>query len=298
MSRIVIIRPSALGDTLLLAPALRELNNSNEIKLIGRFPGIEFLKPFLSHCIDYEGGGWHTIFSEKPNCEKIPTVASDIVISFLTDPNGIAQRGLQGCFENIPIQAFPPFPKKGENIHTALYLASCLKNSGLSLDPKKAFEDAVKKPLFMDQGQPIRKKNIVIHPGSGSKTKNYPSDFWLELIKGLDRTLVNNLTVLAGPAELSWQNDLINNVEACGINIIKSPSAEGLLSMFKKTYLYIGLDSGVTHLAAMSGVRTIALFKSSSIDQWAPLGPKVTIFQNVKSPNIIHEALKKFEQHL
>lgn len=298
MSHILIIRPSALGDTLLLGPALRELTNSEEITLIGRFPGIEFLKPFLSHCIDYEGGGWHTIFSEKPNCEKIPTVASDIVISFLTDPNGTAQRGLQGCFENVPIQSFPPFPKKGENIHTALYLASCLKNSGLSLDPKKAFEDAVKKPLFMDQGQPIRKKNIVIHPGSGSKTKNYPSNFWLELINGIGHNLIKNLTILAGPAELFWQADLINNLEARGINIAKPLSAEGLLSIFQKTYLYIGLDSGITHLAAMCGVHTIALFKSSSVNQWAPIGPNVTIFQKIKSPRIINRAIKKFEQHL
>jgi heptosyltransferase III len=293
MPRIVIIRPSALGDTLLLAPALRELRHCDEITLIGRLPGVEFLKPFLSNFIDYEAGGWHTIFTERPHCEKIHNVASDKIISFLTDPNGIAQRGLEACFPNVPILTFLPFPKKEERMHTALYLASSLKNSGLSLNPKKAVEDAVKKPIFMEQNRSLDPKNMVIHPGSGSKTKNYPSDFWLELINGLGRKLIKNLTILAGPAELSWQNDLINNLEARGITIAKPLNRKGLLSIFQKTYLYIGLDSGITHLAAMCGVHTIALFKSSSVNQWAPLGPRVTIFQNIKSPEIIHEAIKR-----
>lgn len=298
MSRIVIIRPSALGDTLLLAPALRELSNSNEITLIGRLPGVEFLKPFLTNFIDYEATGWHSIFSETPHCEKIHNIAPDKIISFLTDPDRTAQKGLQACFPNVPISPFLPFPKKEENIHTALYLASCLRDSGLSLSPKKAVENAVKNPLFMKQNRPVDQKNLIIHPGSGSKTKNYPSNFWLELINGIGHDLIKSLTILAGPAELFWQADLINNLEARGINIAKPLSAEGLLSIFQKTYLYIGLDSGITHLAAMCGVHTIALFKAGSVNQWAPLGPNVMIFQKIKSPEIINGAIKKFQKQI
>ena len=293
MSNILIIRPSALGDTLLLGPALRQLRDSEEITLAGRIPGIDFLKPFLKNYIDYEGGGWHTIFSERPDCEKIPPVKSEMVISFLTDPYGAAQRGLQTCFKTIPVFSFPPFPHKNKNIHTALYLALCLKKSGLPVNPQKAVESAIKTPLFTEQNQSKPAKNLIIHPGSGSKKKNYPSDFWLALIKGLNPARLNNLTILLGPAELSWQKDLIKKLSYQGLNIVKSPDKEGLLSIFKNASLYIGHDSGITHLAAMTGVHTIALFKNSCANQWSPVGPYVTLFNNVISPETICKVIEE-----
>ncbi len=43
--------------------------------------------------------------------------------------------------------------------------------------------------------------------------------------------------------------------------------------------LYIGNDSGVSHLAAAVGCRTVALFGPSDERQWAPRGPRVTILR-------------------
>ena len=50
-----------------------------------------------------------------------------------------------------------------------------------------------------------------------------------------------------------------------------------MLSILGNTSLYIGHDSGVTHLAAMLGTNTIAIFKDSSVEQWCPLGPSLKI---------------------
>jgi ADP-heptose:LPS heptosyltransferase len=41
--------------------------------------------------------------------------------------------------------------------------------------------------------------------------------------------------------------------------------------------LYIGNDSGVTHLAAALGVPTIAIFGATSPGTWAPRGENVTV---------------------
>jgi ADP-heptose:LPS heptosyltransferase len=38
---------------------------------------------------------------------------------------------------------------------------------------------------------------------------------------------------------------------------------------------FVGNDSGVTHLAAASGARTLALFGPTDPAQWAPVGPAV-----------------------
>jgi len=64
------------------------------------------------------------------------------------------------------------------------------------------------------------------------------------------------------------------------------------LSIFRKVSLYIGHDSGITHLAAMTGVHTIALFKNSCATQWSPIGPYVTLFNNLKSPETIYKIIE------
>jgi ADP-heptose:LPS heptosyltransferase len=43
--------------------------------------------------------------------------------------------------------------------------------------------------------------------------------------------------------------------------------------------LFVGQDSGVTHLAGLMGVRTVALFGPTDPARWAPSGPKVTVLQ-------------------
>jgi heptosyltransferase III len=43
--------------------------------------------------------------------------------------------------------------------------------------------------------------------------------------------------------------------------------------------LYIGNDSGITHLAAATGVPTLALFGPTSPQIWAPRNPNTTVIQ-------------------
>jgi len=58
------------------------------------------------------------------------------------------------------------------------------------------------------------------------------------------------------------------------------PEKEELMSILARGSVYIGHDSGVTHLAAMMGIHVIALFKHTSVEQWRPLGPNVRFFKN------------------
>jgi ADP-heptose:LPS heptosyltransferase len=46
-------------------------------------------------------------------------------------------------------------------------------------------------------------------------------------------------------------------------------------ALLARAALYVGNDSGVTHLAAAWGAPTLALFGPTDPAQWAPLGPRV-----------------------
>jgi len=58
------------------------------------------------------------------------------------------------------------------------------------------------------------------------------------------------------------------------------PEKDKLIGILRQAALYIGHDSGITHLAAMLGAPTVALFKGSNADQWSPLGPDVRVIQD------------------
>ena len=55
---------------------------------------------------------------------------------------------------------------------------------------------------------------------------------------------------------------------------------------------YIGNDSGITHLAATLGLRTVALFKNTDPGIWAPLGEHVEVLnQSGLSPEQVIDQL-------
>ena len=54
--------------------------------------------------------------------------------------------------------------------------------------------------------------------------------------------------------------------------------------------LYIGNDSGITHLAAAVGVPTIAIFMTTDPRVWAPRGDHVTILENPSVDDVLAAA--------
>jgi len=274
---ILVIRPSALGDTLLLAPAFYQLGHEVELTFVGRRPGIDFLEPLTARCLDYEKGGWHTLFSQKPFCSDLPGFDIERAVCFLTDPDGDATKGLRACFQDIPVHCFPPFPSRQDTIHVALYLAQCLNASGLPVNPERAIEEAKRTALLNGNNQGKSAPMVVFHPGSGSEKKNYPLEFWFDLVQDISVGIVHKKIVLLGPAEQGLYEE--SEKERWGINteIFFCPRNEELRSLIKGASLYIGHDSGITHLSALLGTPTIALFRNSHREQWAPLGPEVTV---------------------
>jgi ADP-heptose:LPS heptosyltransferase len=50
-----------------------------------------------------------------------------------------------------------------------------------------------------------------------------------------------------------------------------------LATWIRSARLYVGNDSGITHLAAATGVPTLALFGPTAPGVWAPRGENVTV---------------------
>jgi hypothetical protein len=264
-----------------------------KITLLGRRPAIDFLRPLTKDCLDYEQGGWHRLFSTQPSCKDSSFPETDKVISFISDPSGTVSRGLESCLGAVPVHSFPPFPPDEEKTHVASYLASCLQMSGLPVSPEKAIEDATKKPLLGKERVQRSQGIIVFHPGSGSNKKNYPPDLWIDLIRNAGLSIATRCVLLLGPAEEGLRHFFTEEFSGEKVDIVYAPSVNELLALLRGTSLYVGHDSGVTHLSAMLGTPTVALFKSSDPSRWMPLGPEVTVIPPAECARYIYSKINE-----
>ena len=102
----------------------------------------------------------------------------------------------------------------------------------------------------------------VIHPFSGGVRKNWPLANFREVAARL-----SHVQWLAGPDE----------------SLDGSTHFDSLLDVAKRiggAKLYIGNDSGITHLAAAVGARVIAIFGPTDPRVWAPRGKNVHVLVN------------------
>ena len=298
---LLIIRPAALGDTLMLMPSLRALRQKVETTVVGRRPGIDFLAPYVHGVMDYGAQGWHTLFMDQEQMvSSFSLPSADLAVLFHADPDGSLATRLRTLLPGAPVKVFPGFPGADEEIHVARYLADCLETSGCPIEPEQAFEKALRSPLLrqanVGEGFIPSRHNaggrMVFHPGSGGRRKNHPPHFWLDFISHFNKSLPFPLTLLLGPAEEELLSFFRDRLQRTKTEILFCPEKEALASLLAQSRLYAGHDSGITHLAAMLGTPTLAFFKSTSAIQWRPLGPKVRIIEGEDcGPDMLEQAL-------
>ena len=133
------------------------------------------------------------------------------------------------------------------------------------------------KKLLKEIGLVSGKKPVVIQPGSGGKSKCWHLDNFLAVAKELDSEGIDVIFLL-GPAELDRFSDAtiknISSVARCLTNL----SLAQVLEILSCANGFIGNDSGITHLAAALGVRTLAVFGPTNSVVYKPIGSAVTVF--------------------
>ncbi|HEY5001503.1 MAG TPA: glycosyltransferase family 9 protein [Ktedonobacteraceae bacterium] len=274
--RYLVIRPGAIGDTLLTFPVIQALRAQSSDPYV-TFVGNAAVLPLMlaSHIaeevFDYDSRQWSALFSTNGiHSSTLPALLQhiDVAICWLRDPEHIVERNLH-AFGIQRIIIAPGRPLPDEHIHIVDYLA---RTFSLQLPiPFSPLLPMHKNGGTMDKGiQPI-----AIHPGSGGAHKCWPISHFASLIIALwQRDLP--ILLLAGPADAERMAVLLS--------LLPSPPSSTLLTILVDAPLctvaqqlqhclgYIGNDSGITHLAALLATPTIVLFGPSDPAIWRPYG--------------------------
>jgi len=117
---------------------------------------------------------------------------------------------------------------------------------------------------------------VLCHPGSGGLAKCSP----LEALEVLVRQFADqgwNTAWMIGPDEMErFGLPYRSRLERSG-PVVYEESIERAADLVCSADLYIGHDAGMTHVAAMAGVPTIAIFGPTDPLVWGPLGSNCKI---------------------
>ncbi|GAB6065957.1 glycosyltransferase family 9 protein [Aquifex pyrophilus] len=122
-------------------------------------------------------------------------------------------------------------------------------------------------PIKQNENSPLKGK-VVIHPSSGSKKKNPPLELFLSIGDYLKRKNIEYIYLL-GEAEEELSDTLKPN--------FFSLSPLEIARNLKTARFYVGLDSGITHLASYLGIKGIAIYGPTDKVVWKPLGDSVKV---------------------
>lgn len=120
-------------------------------------------------------------------------------------------------------------------------------------------------------------RRIVLHPGSGSPSKVWPR--FRELALSLPEA-----EILLGPCEtrLNVSNSCLENLSLLQV-----------VQELRRCRLFIGNDSGITHVAAYWGTPTVALFGATDPNVWGPMGRRVSLLHKSSLEDISVDDVRK-----
>jgi ADP-heptose:LPS heptosyltransferase len=131
-----------------------------------------------------------------------------------------------------------------------------------------AFDDC---RLLFPSDTTSRKRFAVVHPGSGSPRKCWPLDRFRRVIEALRERGLGGFLV-SGEAEAGLEESLGRLPLPFGWRRLVRPPLADLAGLLRAAAIYVGNDSGVTHLAAACGVDAVAVFRAEFVAAWKPFG--------------------------
>jgi heptosyltransferase-1 len=124
------------------------------------------------------------------------------------------------------------------------------------------------------------KKIALLTPGAGWQAKQWPAKRFGELAQRL-ASREYSVLVNTAPNEEPLGESVVD--ASSGSAQIVSCTIPQLIALIRRTSLFVGGDTGPTHLAAMLGVPTVALFGPTDPRRNGPYYPRTTVLRNRRS---------------
>jgi ADP-heptose:LPS heptosyltransferase len=184
------------------------------------------------------------------------------------------QIGLIGHWYRLLLAGFYAFASDDDNLEivpTEVYIKDFGRPFGLVLGD--AHPRLQNDPAVVDRVKLLLKKDekragplIVIHPGPSWPVREWPRDSWTNLVRELGRRGFTNVIQLGTSSHLAL--GAVDSAPIPGvISLVDRLTLEESAALISLADIFVGIDSGLLHIAAALGTSAVGL--------WGPTSPQL-----------------------
>ena len=271
--------PGALGDFVCFLPALDQLRSRGSVKLFARTEYVDLVGPevAISSLERYEV---RRLFAPAAHCDarvraffggfsEVHSWTGSQAPLFVVQLQQ-ATGGRGRCYP------FTPPPDQGAVTHQADYYRSCLGLGHDAATQPKLPAAAAAQDWCESLCQHYRlnaRPLLVLAPGSGALEKNWPAAYFAQVAAWWCNEIGGVVTTLVGPVE--QERGKLDRILDHS-HLLREISLAQCAEVIRRATLFVGNDSGISHLAAATGTRSVVLFGPTDPSRWCPRGPHVT----------------------
>ncbi len=285
--RILVIRGGAIGDFILTLPAiglLRENFPEAHIEILGyrHITSLAEQRYYADATRSIEYGPLAGFFNPKSDLDRDLSeyfASFHQVISYIYDPDLLFETSLRkaGVKNLISVS-----PKISDADHAARQLALPLQQMALWLeDPAAEFFPSEEDRQIASQWIELRSDSsrvLAVHPGSGGERKNWPLFAWQDFLTAEHRSgRWEKILVVGGESDIPRLGALRTSLSGEKITFLEGVPLPVLGAVLSRSTLFVGHDSGISHLAAAAGAQCLLLFGPTDPQIWAPANDHVSV---------------------
>ncbi|HUI25640.1 MAG TPA: glycosyltransferase family 9 protein [Candidatus Kryptonia bacterium] len=266
--RVLILFPGALGDFLCVLPSIHALQQEHGGALVIANPGaLELIEhgPFATASMDRREVA--DLFAASEPHEATRALFGDFAVAHSWtgyDHPGFAAR-LRSLSSGIV--HLHKFRGMAPREHVVDYHARCVGLPPSRLQVWTTSSDDEWASQWLARHFDSRAPLLLAHPGSGAARKNWEG--FDELVRRLSARS-HAVAALLGPAEVERTPMLDLRVPT-----VRNVGLRRIAALLRRAVLYIGNDSGISHLARAVGTPSLVLFGATDALRWAPRGATV-----------------------
>lgn len=294
----ILLHGGALGDCILAYHLARHLvaDVARSLTLVARHPVHCWLKRrgrvAGSAFADAFGVSRLYATESKPTDHlKKPLAEFEIVISLLGPVDSAVDRNLRQVCSGKVFSIDPRPDSSSQHIiqQWLRQIGSPCKTDAVVGNPI-AFDRKIKREwrlaLSQETGGCDQNPIVIIHPGSGGKRKCPPLD-WFERTAAALRDAQWRTVWMIGPDELERDGPPFKSRLESTATVIAKPDITVAADLLAGADAFVGCDSGMAHLAALCGVKTLVWFGPTDPAVWRPIGPDVHVLTDTDQQSFV-----------
>lgn len=297
-NRIILILPCCIGDVVLATAALQALRraypDAHIVWAVGSWskPAVEH-HPLLDGVIDTGAGALPVRSPGGLLCfvRQLRAGRFDLAVSLVRSPlmslavllSGIPQRaGLdsagRGFGYTVRAKVDPNAPRHEAEIYLDVIRALGIDAAGCYANiPVSEADRASVASKLREQG--IGGEYLVVNPAGGRNpgmvmdAKRYPPEQLAALANRLAPALGASVVLIGGRGDEALVEAVQERLDAQAAAFVGALSFGEIAALARGARLYLGNDTGLTHLAAAAGAKTVMILGPSDPARYAPFAP-------------------------